>query len=564
MRSLMNRGCVVACGVIALASTPALGQADTTAFKAACEGLAKQAPADAGRLTEAVFVAAGSVALPPPAPAGAAAPSPDHCLVRGKINERTGIDGKPYAIGYEVRLPATGIWNGKFIFQGGGGADGVVRPALATIGSGAPAPNGLSVGYAAASTDAGHQEEPGPIGPYLFGLDPQARADKGYSSIPPVNAAARALINAVYAKAPSRSYFVGCSNGGRQAMVATQRYPDMFDGVIAAAPAYRVPLAAIDGIGHVQAFMSIAPKGSDGKPDLGSALSKDELKVLADGILEACDAADGVKDGMVQAVKACKFDPAVLACKAGQNSACLSDAKVKALAKVQAGTRNSKGEGIYSDWPYDPGMAAPGWTAWKIGSANVSPPNARNVTLIAGSIAYAFMSPPEKPADLLEWTLKFDFDRDPPKVMKGANGFESGMEFEAATSTELDRFKARGGKMIFTHGIADPIFSALDTIRYQEALTAKYGADAASFSRLFLIPGMNHCAGGPATDAFDAVAALDAWVEKGTAPEVIHAKARKTPDVPWPDRTRPLCAYPKVATYKGSGNIEDAASFDCK
>jgi len=563
MRSSVNRGCVLVCGAFALASSPAFAQTDSAAFKAACEGLAKQTPAGAGRLTEAVFVPAGPVALPPPAPPGASAPSPDHCLIRGKINERTGIDGKPYAVGYEVRLPATSIWNGKFIFQGGGGVDGVVRPALATIGSGAPSPNGLSVGYAAASTDAGHQEEPGPIGAYLFGLDPQARADKGYNSIPLVNTAAKALINAVYAKAASRSYFVGCSNGGRQAMAATQRYPDMFDGVIAAAPAYRVPLAAIDGVGHVQTFMSIAPKGSDGKPDLGSALTKDELKVLADGILDVCDAADGVKDGMVQAVKACKFDPAVLACKPGQNSACLPDEKVKALAKVQAGTRNSKGEVIYSDWPYDPGMAAPGWTAWKIGSPNASPPNARNVTLIPGSIAYDFMSPPEKPADLLDWTLKFDFDRDPPKVMKGADGFESGMEFEAAASTDLDKFKARGGKIIFTHGAADPIFSALDTIRYQEALNAKY-ADAASFSRLFLIPGMNHCAGGPATDAFDAVAALDAWVERGIAPDMIAAKARKTPDVPWPDRTRPLCAYPQVATYKGSGNIEDASSFDCK
>src|SRR4029077_12957835 len=158
MRSPVNRGCVLVCGAFALASSPAFAQTDSAAFKAACESLAKQTPAGAGRLTEAVFVPAGPVALPPPAPPGASATSPDSLLIRGKINERTGIDGKPYAVGYEVRLPADGIWNGKFIFQGGGGVDGVVRPALATIGSGAPSPNGLSVGYAAASTDAGHQE----------------------------------------------------------------------------------------------------------------------------------------------------------------------------------------------------------------------------------------------------------------------------------------------------------------------------------------------------------------------------------------------------------------------
>ena len=530
-------------------------------FKTACEGLAGGVSA-AGRVTEVKFVPAGPVDLLPPAPSGSTTSAPDHCLVRGKINERTGIDGKPYAIGYEVRMPAN--WNGKFVFQGGGGLDGVLRLALGVIASGTPQPNGLSAGYASASTDAGHLEEAGPIGPYLFGLDPQARADKGYNSIPPVAVAATALIAKLYAKAPTRSYFVGCSNGGRQAMVATQRYPDMFDGVVAAAPAYRVPLAAIDGIGHTQAFMSIAPAGDDGRPDLGSALSGDELKLIASGILDACDAADGIKDGMVQNVAACKFDPAVLSCREGERRACLPAAKVNVLKRVFAGTRNSKGEVIYSAWPFDPGIAALGWTAWRIGTPKASPPNARNVTLVPGSIAYDFMSPPERPTDLLDWSLKFDFDRDPPKVFKGSDGFEAGMEFEAATSTNLDAFKAKNGKMIFVHGMADPIFSALDTIRYQEALQSRYGSEAGNFSRLFLVPGMNHCAGGPATDEFDALSALDAWVEQGTAPEMILAKARKTPDVPWPGRTRPLCPFPKVSTYRGQGDIEDAANFACR
>jgi feruloyl esterase len=165
MRSPVNRGCVLVCGAFALASSPAFAQTDSAAFKAACEGLAKQTPAGAGRLTEAVFVPAGPVALPPPAPPGASAPSPDHCLIRGKINERTGIDGKPYAVGYEVRLPAAGIWNGKFIFQGGGGVDGVVRPALATIGRRAFAER--AVGRLCGGFDrAGHQEEPA-IGAYV-------------------------------------------------------------------------------------------------------------------------------------------------------------------------------------------------------------------------------------------------------------------------------------------------------------------------------------------------------------------------------------------------------------
>jgi feruloyl esterase len=234
------------------------------------------------------------------------------------------------------------------------------------------------------------------------------------------------------------------------------------------------------------------------------------------------------------------------------------------LQTVFDGIRNSKGEAIYGPWPYDPGIASPGWRAWRLGTPKAERPNARNVTLVPGSIAYVFMSPPEKPANLLDWMLAFDFDRDPPKVMKGAGGFESGMEFEAATSTDLDAFKRRGGKMIFLHGVADPIFSAIDTVRYQEALQQRYGAETTGFARTFLIPGMAHCAGGPATDELDALSALDAWVEKGTAPEMILARARRNPDVPWPGRTRPLCPHPKVATYKGTGSIEEAASFECR
>ena len=202
----------------------------------------------------------------------------------------------------------------------------------------------------------------------------------------------------------------------------------------------------------------------------------------------ACDAADGVKDGMVQNMAACKFDPAVLACKEGQNSSCLPGAKVDVVKRIFSGTKNSKGDVIYSAWPYDPGIANAGWRAWRLGAPKASPPNARNVTLIPGSIAYVFMSPAEKPANLLDWEMKFDFDRDTSKVFRGRDGFEAGMEFEAATSTNIDAFKARGGKMIFVHGIADPIFSPLDTIRYFQSLQDRYGADAANLSRLFLIP----------------------------------------------------------------------------
>jgi pimeloyl-ACP methyl ester carboxylesterase len=535
------------------------GASSATEFTDRCAALAGGFPGS-GRVLTAEFIASGEIKPPPPAPA--AIPVPDHCLVRGLINERVGRDGKPYAIGYELRLPAA--WNGKFFFQGGGGMDGVLRPAVGVVGASVTPPNALSNGYAVASTDAGHREEPGPVGSYLFGLDPKARQDKGYSSIPPVTEAARSAIKGLYGRPAQRSYFVGCSNGGRQAMMVTQRYPALFDGVIAGAPAYRVPLAAIEAIGEDHVLSAIAPKGADGGPDIGSAFTDAELKVVADAVLEACDAADGAKDGMVQNVAACRFDPAALACSPAQTPGCLPQAKVQALQSIFKGTRNSKGQLIYSAWPYDPGLAAPGWRAWKLGTPGSTPPNARNMTLMPGGVAYVFMSPPEKPADLTAWVQAFDFDRDPPKIMRSADGYEAGMEFETATSADVDAFRKKGGKILFFHGVADPVFSALDTIAYVDQLKSRYGDEAGGFARLFLLPGMNHCAGGPATDQFDALAALDNWVETGAAPDILPASARKAPDVPWPGRTRPLCAFPKVATYKGSGSLEDASSFECR
>jgi feruloyl esterase len=537
-----------------LAAGPAAGQDR----KQACEALASGGPTT-GRVVEATLVAAGEVS----SMMGQRGPGtvPDHCLVRGLINERTGIDGKPYAISYELRLPLQ--WNGKFFFQGGGGTDGILRPAVGVL-PGAPTTNGLMRGYAVVSTDAGHRDEPGPLGSYLFGLDPQARADKGYNSIPTVNDAARALIERFYSSTPSRSYFVGCSNGGRQAMLATQRYPQLFDGVIAGAPAYRVPLAAIDAIHQTQLFARVAPQGADGKPDIGSAFTAEEMKIVAGAVLETCDVADGARDGLVQNVAQCKFDPHTLACKPGQNSQCLPEAKASVLDTMFSGARNSKGEVIYSTWPFDPGIAGAGWAAWRLGTPQSSPPNARNATLIPGSLAYVFNAPPDKPTDLVAYALNYNFDTDPQKVWKSADGFEAGMEFEAATSTNLDAYKARGGKILFHHGVADPIFSALDTIAYVEQLGQKYGSEADSFARLFLIPGMAHCGGGPATNQFDGLSALEAWVEMGIAPASIEATAPNASEVPWPGRTRPLCPWPKVATYKGSGDLERADSFECR
>lgn len=503
------------------------------------------------------FIKAGQMEFPGPPPIDISAP--DHCQIQGALAPHVGIDGKNYAIGYELRLPAN--WNGKFIFQGGGGSDGILRPAIGIQATGNS--SALAKGYAIVSTDAGHRDEPGLIGPYLFGLDPQARIDKGYNHIPVVTAQAEQLVNAVYGKKPLRKYFVGCSNGGRQGMAATQRFPSLFDGVIAGAPAYRVPRAAIEAMAEVQIFASISPKGPDGKPDLGAAMSADDLKLISEKIAKNCDAEDGIADGLVNNVRACKFDPLALACSSGHTNDCLVPEKAEAIDRVFKGARLFSGEMLYSDWPYDPGIASPGWTAWKIGSPGKIPPDARDVTLVPGSVAYYFSSPPQKVTDLYDYALNYDIDKGLKAVEAVSPPFmESGGSTEAADSTDLDVFKAHGGKMIFYHGMADPIFSANDTVAYVEALAMRYGTSS-DFTRLYLVPGINHCAGGPATDQFDALTALDDWVEKGQAPQSLIAKARKIPGVPWPGRTRPLCPYPSYARYSGSGNIEDAVSFTC-
>ena len=551
MRMLSCKGSVAAPVFALVLALPAAAQD----FKSKCEGLAAAIPA--AMITQAAYSAAGPQTI-----GGAQIPLPEHCAIQGKLNPRKGIDGRDYAIGYEMRLPAG--WNGKFLFQGGGGADGVLRPALG-VHSGATPVFGLTKGYAVTSTDAGHQIGPGLIGPYLFGLDPQARFDKAQNSIPVVAHTGRAVIEKFYGRAPQRAYFTGCSNGGRQGMKAAQVYPDLFDGIIAGAPAYRVPLAAIDGIGHTKMLAAIAPKLDNGQPDLGSSLTPDDLKFVADAILSQCDAADGAKDGMVSNPAACKFDPAAIACKPGQNSACIAPAKAEAIGKMHQGTRNSKGEVLYSTWAYDPGIAVPSWGVWRIGTPRAFPPNARNVTLIPGSVAYYFSTPPNPVTDLYDYVMKYDLDRDVAKIhATNATFTQTGWQLEGAPFTDVDAFKARGGKLLFFHGIADPIFSALDTMKYVDDLKARYGGGADGFARLFLVPGMTHCSGGPSTDRFELLDALDAWVERNQAPETILATARQQPEAPFPGRTRPLCPYPKYSHYKGAGSIEDAASFECR
>jgi len=472
---------------------------------------------------------------------------PAHCLVRGAIDKRTGFEGKPFAIGFELRLPVR--WERRFLFQGGGGMDGVVRPALGAA-SGANTNPALARSFAVVSTDAGHTGAPPmPEADASFARDQQARIDNAYRSIDRVTQVSKQIVLQYYGESWRYAYFDGCSNGGRQGLMAAQRFPLYFDGIVSGAPAFRVSHAAIGSAWETIALLAIAPKDDTGKHILSRAFSDADLKLVADAVLKACDALDGLADGLVMNTRACRFNPKALICTGAKQAGCLSAAQVAALERVMAGPKNSRGESIYSDWPWDPGMASPGWRMLKLGTSTAPESNSIDVRLMLSGLKGYFMYPYQESFD----PLRFDFDKDTLRV-------EDTATLQDPTSTQLTSFIDHGGKLLLYHGMADPFFSALDTERYYERLAMDNGGleKAMSFARYFPVPGMNHCAGGPALDNFDALSAITDWVEQGKAPEIMPATGAQFPKV-----SRPLCAYPKHAQYNGTGPQNDATSFSC-
>lgn len=503
---------------------------DPPAEVSACEALTRNPPARAALQAEAVTAEA--------TPAGVA-----HCRVTGQLDPRTGSDGKPYHIGFELRLPDD--WNGRFLFQGGGGNDGIIRPALGTQATTSPA---LGQGYAVVSTDAGHQGADA-----SFGLDPQARVDHAYRSYDRVAQTAKALIERHYGKPAEYAYFIGCSGGGRQAMMFTQRFPDTFDGVIAMAPAMSVARGATAAAAaNTQTVARIAPRTEAGEPILAQAFSDAELGLLRERILARCDADDGLVDGLVSRPAACRFDPAELQCDGSPDAtACLAPEKVDALRELFAPRTTPDGAQYYAGWPWDPGVGHPAndWRAWRLGTSPTGQSNARNITLMADALAHEFFTPPEPGFDLLD----FDPVRDLPRMDAYAAIYNTNED------ARLDAYKASGGKLLLATGMADPIFSPLETIDYHERLRAAHPNDADAFARLYLIPGMAHCQGGAATDVWDGLGAIARWVERGEAPAAIQARGSAV----YPGRTRPLCPYPSYARYQGEGDPESAQSFAC-
>ncbi|MEO6293865.1 MAG: tannase/feruloyl esterase family alpha/beta hydrolase, partial [Burkholderiaceae bacterium] len=345
---------------------------------------------------------------------------------------------------------------------------------------------------------------------------------------------------------------------------------------IAGNPGFNLPKSAVQHGWDIQAFSAV-------NPDIRAAFPPADMKLVANKVLEKCDALDGLVDGLVNNLPACQkaFDIKQLQCVGDKTAQCLSKPQVDALHKIASGPVNSKGEPLYSDWPWDAGVGASqigfgSWRSWKLEGPIAGLPI--KASLGAASLAYIFSTPPKPvagtPAALIQSLRDYNFDTDAPAIYATHGAFkESSMQFlSPPEATKLSDFKQRGGKMIVYHGTSDPVFSFNDTRNWYEALDKNHANTAASFVRLFPVPGMNHCQGGPATEQFDMLTALVNWVEKGQAPEQVIATARpgRNPDVPanWTSggqpRSRPLCPYPQQVRYRGAGDINDAANFSCQ
>ncbi|MDZ4188188.1 MAG: tannase/feruloyl esterase family alpha/beta hydrolase [Hydrogenophaga sp.] len=508
-------------------------------------------------------------------------PVGEHCRVEGRMLDRTSpVDGQAYAIRFEMRLPTN--WNGRFYYQGNGGLDGNLRDAIGDFG-GVPMTNALQKGFAVISSDAGHNNESGQDP--LFGVDPQARVDYGYGTVQKLTPLAKALIQRAYGKLPDRSYIGGTSNGARHAMVAAARLSDQYDGILANSPGFNLPKSAAAQLYTAQQWRKVATD----ETDLRTAFTVPERRLVANAILARCDALDGLADGMVQDIEGCRtaFNlfrdvPTCSGARDGPTvnpATCLSAAQKSAIDAMYYGPVNSRGEQLYATQPYDPGLVGNLWTSWKftaladrdapaVGVVFMSPPDA---TLVSG-----FQTGADEATITREFAFRFNFDIDYPKLFVTDGVYtESAMSFMTPPNpTNLATLRDRGGKMIVIHGASDGPFSIDDTRNWYRALNDSNGGEANRFARFYRVPGMNHSRAGPATDQYDSLEALIQWVEFGRAPDSILAQARglgnpggRNNELPadWaPDRTRPLCPYPQVARYNGTGDIERAENFSCR
>jgi feruloyl esterase len=525
---------------------------------------------------------------------------PQRCVVSGYVNQHISpVDNCQYVDAFQVQLPAN--WNGRFMFQGGGGTEGAVPTAT---GSTSLSPTfGVVNGYAVASQNGGHNNsdlaatscDSGYGNVNEFFLDPLGTIGQAYQSIEVTTLVAKYLINQFYGDGPQRSYWVGCSTGGRQGMVMSQHFPSFFDGIIAGDPVYdqqALGLSETYGVEQILnvynsnptlppiAYLPQHPPQPHG-PILYPAFPVPDQALLETALLQACDALDGVADGVVDNLPACKakFDPATatytsggntfpLQCAGPKNATCLSPAQIQAVKKTNQGPRNSAGQeiaapagavaddhvtNIAQGYAWDGGwMTTTGIPTRKIGSPTTVP---GDFALGVGTFGYAFLSP----AQPTFYTLDFNFDTDLGMLSP------STPIVTYSTSANIERFVNYGHKILWYHGLSDPGPPVLGTIKYYQEMAQQFGGldKAQNFSRLYPVPNMGHCAGGAATDKFDLLTPLATWVETGVPPGPIPATGVNfTPAVYQvtfvsgpTTRTRLLCPYPQQPRFTGSVSL---------
>ena len=444
---------------------------------------------------------------------GPAAPAPlvpAHCRVAAVI-----APSADSHIEVEFWMPAAD-WNNKFEAVGNGGFAGTISYAAMAAA--------LREGYATASTDTGHKG-----GSAVFAVDhPEKYIDFAWRAVHEMTVKAKSLVMVYYGKAALYSYWNGCSTGGRQGLKEAQRFPEDFDAILAGAPAnYETHLHA-----WTVEVGAAAIKGNE------NVLPASKMPILNRAVLASCDSLDHVKDGLLNDPRKCKFDPAVLLCNGAETEICLTADQVAAVKRIYAPAKFKNGQIIFPS--FEPGSEL----AWPNVVSNLKPPQIGIDTFM-----YLTYADPQ-----WDWH-NFDLDRDTPAADKKDDGVIN------AIDPDLSRFKARNGKLLMYHGWNDTAIAPENSINYHTSVLKKMGSKQDDWFRLFMVPGMQHCGGGPGPNQFNGMAALERWREAGTPPDVLVASHVTGSTV---DMSRPLCPYPQVAVHKGTGSIHDAASFSCK
>jgi Tannase and feruloyl esterase len=514
------RGATIAAALFTVLVLPPL----MNAAPSSCDALAKIALPDTS-ITLAQSVAAGEFTLPAdlrpeqlrapgirPA-SGVLEKLPSFCRVAATLKPTPDSD-----IRVEIWMPQTN-WNGKYEAVGNGGWAGTI--AYANMAQ------ALLNGYATSGTDTGHT---GGGGSFALG-HPEKLIDFAWRSEHDMTLWAKQAIQAFYGNAPKLSYWVGCSSGGKQGLKEAQNFPDDYDGIVAGAPVLNWTHRSIEALWVALAALK----------DPASHIPPEKYPLIHQAAVAACDEHDGLKDGLIGDPEGCRFDPGMLECKEGDSAQCLTRPQVEAARKIYSPALNPR-TGEQLSPRFEPGSEL-GWRAIAGGPAPFSAAN--------DYFKYVVFRNPD-----WDWRT-FDLDRDATLADRVDDGAIN------ATNADLRRFAAHRGKLILYHGWTDTNITPAATVEYFEKVTAQLGgaAETAESVRLFMIPGMNHCGGGEGPNVFNMTSALEQWVEDGTAPDQVLATHRTDGKA---DRTRPLCRYPKMARYTGTGDPNDAANFVCK